>query len=391
MEIIKRYITKNPCYTSNTKKNKTGYMQHSTGAPGAMAETWIARWNSPSVSVGVEFVIDDTGIYQLLPIGIRSWHGGGSSNNTHVGCEICEPYETRLLSVNWQPLSYGGKNNTEWAVKRLQEELIQWGYDPNGVDGSFGPGCKAAVEKFQADNGLNVDGSVGKATLAKLQTRQGSLLKYNPDEVQDYFEDVYRKAVYTCAYVIQKLNSEVNENNVLSHAEGYKKGIASNHADVGHWFPQHGKSMDDFRADVKKYIATGVLPFEPIEENKPIEEDKGNYIIYVVQDGDTWWNISKTYLGAGNRYIEILEYNDLSEGASLNVGDKIKIPKKNNNTEDNGNSDINAKEPPEAASDWAQEAWTKAYNKGVLDGYNPKGNVTREMLAVILDALGLLD
>ena len=37
---------------------------------------------------------------------------------------------------------------------------------------------------------------------------------------------------------------------VLCHAEGHQRGIASNHGDVLHWFPKHGKSMDDFRADV---------------------------------------------------------------------------------------------------------------------------------------------
>jgi hypothetical protein len=41
---------------------------------------------------------------------------------------------------------------------------------------------------------------------------------------------------------------------VICHSEGYKRGIASNHGDVMHWFPKHGKSMDDFRADVKKLL-----------------------------------------------------------------------------------------------------------------------------------------
>ena len=37
---------------------------------------------------------------------------------------------------------------------------------------------------------------------------------------------------------------------VICHSEGHKRGIASNHADVMHWFPKHGKSMDTFRKDV---------------------------------------------------------------------------------------------------------------------------------------------
>ncbi len=42
-------------------------------------------------------------------------------------------------------------------------------------------------------------------------------------------------------------------------------------------------------------------------------------------------------------------------------------------------------------SAWADASWTKAFVKGVLDGKNPQGNVTREMLAKVLDNLGLLD
>lgn len=323
MEIIQKYITNNPCYKNHTVRNKTGYMQHSTAAPGAMASTFINNWNKASSNVAVEFVIDDTGIYQLLPIGIRSWHGGGTSNNTHVGCEVCEPQETRLLPINWYPLSRNGKYNTTWAVKRLQQELVAWGYDPNGIDGSFGPGCESAVKAFQKDNGLSVDGSVGPATLAKFQTRANSYLKYSVSNNKEYFENVYNKAVYLCAYVIKQLGSSVTNRNVVSHAEGYKLGIATNHADVGHWWPEHGKSMDDFRQDVTNYMNTGKLPFG----NENTSQD--------------------------------------------NVSDSTTV-----------SSDV---------SDWAIESWNKAVDKGILDGTSPKGNVTREMLAVVLDRLGLLD
>jgi hypothetical protein len=36
--------------------------------------------------------------------------------------------------------------------------------------------------------------------------------------------------------------------------KGYKLGIASNHADVMHWFPKHGENMDTFRKAVKKAL-----------------------------------------------------------------------------------------------------------------------------------------
>ena len=41
---------------------------------------------------------------------------------------------------------------------------------------------------------------------------------------------------------------------VICHSEGHTRGIASNHGDVMHWFPRHGKNMDDFRAEVARLI-----------------------------------------------------------------------------------------------------------------------------------------
>ena len=50
----------------------------------------------------------------------------------------------------------------------IQGTLICKGYDPKGFDGSFGPGCKAAVVKFQKDHKLVANGYVGKNTFEQL-------------------------------------------------------------------------------------------------------------------------------------------------------------------------------------------------------------------------------
>lgn len=262
-------ITNNPRYKANQKKAKIGYMQHSTGTPGGTAQSFIKTWNSQSAQAETEFIIDDTGIYQMMPIGIRTWHCGGSGNNTMVGCEVCEPLNAVMLDANWKTLKQGSSNNTTYAVTMLQKELQARGYDPNGVDGVFGNGTKTAVIAFQKAAGLAADGIVGLNTLHALQGRTGSYMAYNVVENQVYFEDVYRKAVFTCAYVLKQLGvSKIDKNSLCSHAEGYKMGIASNHADVGHWWPKHGKSMDDFRADVKTYMETGKLPYSvEVEES----------------------------------------------------------------------------------------------------------------------------
>ena len=37
---------------------------------------------------------------------------------------------------------------------------------------------------------------------------------------------------------------------ICDHAEAFREGYASNHSDVGQWFPRHGKSMAGLRAEV---------------------------------------------------------------------------------------------------------------------------------------------
>ena len=70
-----------------------------------------------------------------------------------------------------------------------------------------------------------------------------------------YFDAVYKEAVELTAMLCKeyKLNP-LADGVVICHSEGHKRGIAGNHGDVMHWFPKHGKSMDDFRADVAKIV-----------------------------------------------------------------------------------------------------------------------------------------
>jgi len=59
-------------------------------------------------------------------------------------------------------------------VTSLQTKLKDLGFDPNGVDGHFGPGTRDAVIAFQQSKGLQADGIAGPATLAALQSSDGS-------------------------------------------------------------------------------------------------------------------------------------------------------------------------------------------------------------------------
>jgi N-acetylmuramoyl-L-alanine amidase len=87
-----------------------------------------------------------------------------------------------------------------------------------------------------------------------------------------YFNAVYKEAVEFCVYLCGLYG--LSEESIIGHYEGYQRGIASNHGDPKNWFSLHGKSMDSFRADVKKLL---------IEGDKSATEEKKKY--YRVQIG----------------------------------------------------------------------------------------------------------
>lgn len=94
MKLVQSILTKNPCYTAGRKITVKGLMLHSVGCPQPSASVFIKSWNSPSYNNAcVHGFIDgnDGTVYQTLPWNHRGWHGGGSSNNTHIGVEMCEP------------------------------------------------------------------------------------------------------------------------------------------------------------------------------------------------------------------------------------------------------------------------------------------------------------
>lgn len=199
-----------------------------------------------------------------------------------------------------------------------------------------------------------------------------------------YFNKVYKEAVELCAYLCKQYG--LTEQNIICHSEGYKKGIASNHGDVMHWFPKHGKSMDTFRADVKallsggtstkpdtgadikagdlvkitgtKYYGGQTIPTWVRNQNWYVQEVSGDravinknesgtnaimspvrvsdlapvsgsgtttYRTHTVAKGDTLWGIAVKYLGNGTRYKEIKVLNGLTSDTIFS-GQKLKIP-----------------------------------------------------------------
>lgn len=75
---------------------------------------------------------------------------------------------------------------------------------------------------------------------------------------EGYFRATYQAAVELTAYLCQLYHLDPQADGVvLCHSEGYQRGIASNHADVMHWWRKFGVDMDDFRADVAAEMRGG--------------------------------------------------------------------------------------------------------------------------------------
>lgn len=81
-------------------------------------------------------------------------------------------------------------------------------------------------------------------------SRSFSMVGYNAKKQEEYFRKAWQNAVKLCVFLCKKY--DLTEKDIICHSEGHKLGIASNHADVMHWFPKHGESMDTFRDAVKE-------------------------------------------------------------------------------------------------------------------------------------------
>lgn len=143
-------------------------------------------------------------------------------------------------------------------------------------DGLLGPNNEGSDWNRPFSPGVCVHAMIGKLKDGAIATYQtlpwdmrcwgcagGDNGSYNNSRIQfeiceddltdpDYFAAVYQEAVELCVYLCREYG--IDPENISDHHESYLAGYASNHADVSHWFPKYGKSMDIFRADVKEEL-----------------------------------------------------------------------------------------------------------------------------------------
>lgn len=117
-------------------------------------------------------------------------------------------------------------------------------------------------------NGLSIGVEVCEPAGHTYLPNSGTMVGYDVKANAAYFADIYEQAIQLFAYLCERYG--LTEKDIYCHAEVHRLGYGSNHIDIEHWWPKHGKNMDTFRADVGARLrgdssaATG--PAEPETE-----------------------------------------------------------------------------------------------------------------------------
>ncbi len=135
----------------------------------------------------------------------------------------------------------------------------------------------------------------------------------NPIETREFIQSTYKNAVELFAIICKEYElNPLLDGVVISHSEGCKRGIASNHADVEHIWSKFGFSMDQFRIDIN----------EKMKGDKYMVEKK----IFCINGNDEKLD---TILQDGKNYVEI---RGISEALGLEVLYDSKTKRVNINT-----------------------------------------------------------
>lgn len=192
MNLHQLYLTENACYQTGKNMNPKGIFVHSTGA------------NNPNL------------------------------------CRYVGP-DDGLLGQN--------KYNNHWNRKYPDGRSIC----VHGFIGKLKDGTIATYQTLPWDR---VGWHSGQGTKGNANYMGYIGFEICEDGLEDkaYCQKTYNEALDLCEMLCKKYNISVD--NVIGHFEGYQQGIASNHGDPKHWWSRHGLTMEMFRAELKKRLAT---------------------------------------------------------------------------------------------------------------------------------------
>lgn len=196
-----------------------GVMIHSTGADNPNLKRYVQPVSS---------TLDRAELLEQLGINANSNHWN----------------QTRVYVYTDGTRTVGTRNYSKTLQQTLYEPCV------HGFIGKLADGSVAAVQTLPWNHrgwhcGVGTSGKSANDTHIAFEICEDALTD------PAYFKQVYQTAVELTAMLCREYGLDPQADGVvICHQEGYRRGIASNHGDVLHWFPRHGKSMDDFRTDV---------------------------------------------------------------------------------------------------------------------------------------------
>jgi hypothetical protein len=163
-----------------------------------------------------------------------------------------------VIINTWDKDGYGIATHAIVETKRIIQ-VLPWTYRCGGC----GSGKKGS------GNDTHIQFEICEPSGFKYGTGS-NMIGYDVKSQQPYFNAVWANSVDLAAYLCQEY--KLSPNTIICHSEAYTQGIASNHGDVMHWFPKHGKTMDDFRKAVVDKLA--YKPKVPITKDSPAQDIK---------------------------------------------------------------------------------------------------------------------
>jgi len=200
--------TQSTCYKGTSTMTVKGVLWHSTGANNPTLKRYVQPSDTP----------DSRDTVTLQQIGKNAYGNDWNHIKRQAGlnCWIGKLADGTVTTIQTMP----------------------WNYKPWGCGSGSKGSCNSGWIQFE----ICEDGLTDK----------------------QYFDAVYKEACEITAYLCKLYNIDPNGTvthggvkvpTILCHYDSYKLGLGSNHGDIDHWFPKHGKSMATARADVAALLA----------------------------------------------------------------------------------------------------------------------------------------
>lgn len=125
----------------------------------------------------------------------------------------------------------------------------------------------------------------GNSTHIGVEMTEPSTIRYtsgsawkdtNPQKTEAFVRGTYKTAVELFAKLCKDYNLDPTADGVIiSHSEGCKRGIASNHGDVEHIWNKFGLTMDQFRKDVAAKMG------KKVSSTPAAKKENGSFLVQI--------------------------------------------------------------------------------------------------------------